>query len=68
MSTVNLLAVNGVTAVTAGGMGGGPLGGLIHAGIAVYFDTVSQTVSEAVQAVLDGRVERFGDEHVCRGH
>jgi predicted Fe-Mo cluster-binding NifX family protein len=68
MSTVNLLALNGVTAVTAGGMGGGPLSGLSRSGIAVYFDGVSPTVSDAVQAVLDGRVDRFSDQHVCQGH
>jgi len=68
MSTVQLLTANGVTAVSAAGMGGGPLSGLTDAGVAVHFDPESPTVEQAVEAVVEGRATRFGEDHVCRGH
>jgi predicted Fe-Mo cluster-binding NifX family protein len=68
MTTVRLLAESGATAVSAAGMGGGPLRGLTDAGIAVHFDAKSSTVDQAVQAILDGRTESFGEDHACQGH
>ena len=68
MSTVQLLTANGVTAVSAVGMGGGPLNGLTHAGVAVHFDPGSQTVEQAVEALMNGRTTPFGDDRVCQGH
>jgi predicted Fe-Mo cluster-binding NifX family protein len=68
MSTVRLLAEAGVTAVSAAGMGGGPLNGLTQAGITVHFDAESPTVEQAVEAVVSGRAARFGEDQVCRGH
>jgi predicted Fe-Mo cluster-binding NifX family protein len=68
MVTVNLLASNDVSAVSAAGMGGGPLRGLIAAGIEVHRDAVSTTVAEAVDAITEGRTTRFGEEHACGGH
>lgn len=68
MVTVNLLAGNGVTDVSAAGMGRGPLSGLLAAGIAVHHDAGSVTVGDAVAAIVEGRTERFGDEHACGGH
>lgn len=66
--TVNLLADNGVTAVSAVGMGRGPLSGLLSAGIEVHHDPESTTVGEAVTALLEGRTHAFGGDHVCQGH
>ena len=68
MVTVNLLASNGVTAVSAAGMGRGPLRGLLAAGIDVHHDADSVTVGDAVAAILEGRTGRFGEEHACGGH
>lgn len=68
MVTVNLLANNGVTAVSAAGMGRGPLRGLLAAGIAVHHDVESVTVGDAVAAIVEGRTARFGEEHACGGH
>lgn len=68
MLIVNALASHGVGAVSAAGMGPGPLGGLMTAGIAVHHDTESRTVSEAVAAILEGRTGRFTAEQACRGH
>lgn len=68
MVTVNLLASNGVTAVSAAGMGRGPLRGLLAAGIDVHRDAESATVGDAVTAIIEGRTARFGEEHACGGH
>lgn len=67
-ATVGLLAANGVQAVSAAGMGRGPLNGLVAAGIVVHHDAVSVTVSEAIEAILAGTTSEFGTEHACRGH
>lgn len=66
--TVNLLAGEGVTTVVAGGMGPGPLNGLMAAGIDVHHEIEAPTVGGAVVALLEGRTQRFGGDHVCRGH
>lgn len=66
--TVNLLASQGVTAVSAAGMGRGPLKGLVDAGIAVHHDAASATVGEAVAAIIEGRTAAFGPDHACQGH
>jgi predicted Fe-Mo cluster-binding NifX family protein len=68
MTTVKLLAAHGVAAVSAAGMGRGPLSGLLGAGIAVHHDAESATVGEAVEAVVSGRTTQFGTEHACQGH
>ena len=68
MTTVNLLAANGVQAVSAAGMGRGPLTGLTNAGIVIHHDSESATVREAVLAILEGRTAPFGDDHACQGH
>jgi predicted Fe-Mo cluster-binding NifX family protein len=68
MNTVNLLAAQGVQAVSAVGMGPGPLNGLMSAGIAVHHDAESETVGQAVEAFVGGRTALFGDDHTCRGH
>lgn len=66
--TVSLLAAKGVHAVSAAGMGPGPLRGLLASGIAVYHDVESATVGEAVTAIIEDRVAQFTDDHACRGH
>jgi predicted Fe-Mo cluster-binding NifX family protein len=68
MTTVNLLAANDVQAVSAAGMGRGPLNGLTNAGIAIHHDVDSATVGQAVAAIVEGRTVPFGSDHACRGH
>jgi predicted Fe-Mo cluster-binding NifX family protein len=68
MAIVRLLAENGVTTVSAAGMGGGPLTGLTRAGIVVHYDAGSATVQQAVEAVIGGCTARFGEDHTCQGH
>ncbi|MDO8914536.1 MAG: NifB/NifX family molybdenum-iron cluster-binding protein [Coriobacteriia bacterium] len=65
---VQRLAAAGVGAVIAGGMGGGPRSAFAAAGIPVYFDAVSRTPREAVEAYLAGARESFRDDHQCAGH
>ena len=68
MAIVRLLVENGVTAVSVGGMGGGPLAGLTRAGVAVHHDSGSATVKQAVEAVVSGSAVLFGEDHTCQGH
>lgn len=68
MAIVRLLVENGVTNVSAAGMGGGPLAGLTSAGVTVHHDAGSATVRQAVEAVITGSAAPFGDDHTCRGH
>lgn len=67
-TTVNLLVSQGVTTVSAAGMGRGPLGGLLAAGVDVHHDVESVTVAEAIAAIVEGRTHSFGSDHVCQGH
>lgn len=67
-ATVGLLAGSGVDAVSAAGMGRGPLSGLAAAGIAVHHDTDSSTVGEAVAAIVGGRTAPFDPGRACSGH
>lgn len=67
-STVQLLTTNGVTAVSAIGMGGSPLNALTSAGVAVDFDAEAQTVEQAVEGFLSGRTTPFGADQACKGH
>lgn len=68
-ATVHLLALNGVQHVSAAGMGRGALRELMANGIAVHQDVESETVYEAVAAVLEGRTSKFMEEHTHRrGH
>lgn len=68
MTTVNLLASQGTTAVAAIGMGGGPLSGCERLGIDVFFEDSGRTVAEAIAAVLEGRAQQFTSQHSCQGH
>lgn len=65
---VDRLAAEGVGAVIAGGMGGGPRAGFAAAGIPVYFDSESASPRAAVTAYLAGALGSFGAEHQCTGH
>lgn len=67
MAPVQHLANNGVTQLIAGGMGLRPLMGFNQFGIKVYFGGGAQTVGEAVQAMLDGKLPEFKQEHTCGG-
>ena len=67
MAPVNYLAQQGVAELIAGGMGMRPLMGFNQAGIEVFFGANSQTVSEAIDAAIAGRLQRFGQEHTCGG-
>lgn len=66
-ATVHLLALNGVQHVSAAGMGRGALRELAANGIAVHQDTESETVYEAVAAILEGRTVRFTESQAHRG-
>ncbi len=67
MAPVQHLAQHGVNLLIAGGMGMRPLMGFNQVGIEVYYGGESQTVGEAVTALIEGRLSRFGQEHTCGG-
>ncbi len=67
MAPVNHLAQHGVNVLVAGGMGMRPLMGFMQVGIQVYYGGELATVGEAVQALIDGRLPRFEQEHTCGG-
>ncbi|KMY66962.1 dinitrogenase iron-molybdenum cofactor biosynthesis protein [Desulfocarbo indianensis] len=67
MAPVQYLAGHGVNILIAGGMGLRPLMGFNQVGIDVYFGGNSASVSEAVAALLEGRLSRFSQEHTCGG-
>jgi predicted Fe-Mo cluster-binding NifX family protein len=67
MAPVQHLSNNGVTQLIAGGMGLRPLMGFNQVGIQVFFGGGAQTVGEAVQAMLAGKLPEFRQEHTCGG-
>jgi len=67
MAPVNHLAQNGVQVLIAGGMGMRPLMGFNQVGIDVLYGGGAQTVAEAVEALLAGRLQRFTAEFTCGG-
>ena len=67
MAPVNHLAQNGVQVLIAGGMGMRPLMGFNQVGIDVLYGGSAQTVGEAVDALLNGSLQRFTPEFTCGG-
>lgn len=67
MAPVQHLAGNGVKALIAGGMGFRPLMGFNQVGISVFHGGPAQTVGQAVEALIDGKLPEFSQEHTCGG-
>jgi len=67
MAPVNLLAQNGARVLVAGGMGMRPLMGFNQVGIEVFHSGGLTQVGQAVIALLEGRLPRFGQDHTCGG-
>jgi predicted Fe-Mo cluster-binding NifX family protein len=67
MAPVQYLAENGTKALIAGGMGFRPLMGFNQVGISVYFGGEAQSVGEALQAFIEGKLPEFRQEHTCGG-
>ena len=67
MAPVQHLASHGVNVLIAGGMGLRPLMGFNQMGIDVYFGGGVQTVGDAVQAFIEGRLPKFTPEFTCGG-
>jgi predicted Fe-Mo cluster-binding NifX family protein len=67
MAPVQHLASHGVNTLIAGGMGLRPLMGFNQMGIDVYFGGGTQTVGEAIQAFIEGRLPKFTPEFTCGG-
>ena len=67
MAPVNHLAQNGVHVLIAGGMGMRPLMGFNQVGIDVLYGAGAQTVKDAVDAFLNGNLQRFTSDFTCGG-
>ncbi|MBW1712767.1 MAG: NifB/NifX family molybdenum-iron cluster-binding protein [Deltaproteobacteria bacterium] len=67
MGPVMYLAQNGAKVLVAGGMGLRPLMGFNQVGIEVYYGGQERLVKDAVAALIEGRLPRFGQEHTCGG-
>jgi len=67
MAPVQYLAQKGAKILIAGGMGLRPLMGFNQVGIDVYFGGNTQTVGEAVNALVQGELPQFRQEHTCGG-
>lgn len=67
LTPVNYLAENGVQILVAGGMGMRPLMGFNTVGIEVFFNGGLNQVGQAVTALAEGRLPRFGMEQTCGG-
>jgi predicted Fe-Mo cluster-binding NifX family protein len=67
MAPVHYLSQKGVKTLIAGGMGLRPLMGFNQVGIQVFFGGQAQTVGEAVNAILEGKLPQFSQEHTCGG-
>ncbi len=67
LGPVNHLAEQGARVLIAGGMGMRPLAGFTNAGIMVVHHGGAASVGEALTALAEGRLMRFGDDHTCGG-
>ena len=67
MAPVNHLAQHGVQVLIAGGMGMRPLMGFNQAGISVLYGGGAQTVGQAIDGLINGRLQRFTAEFTCGG-
>ena len=67
MAPVQHLAQNGVNIMIAGGMGMRPLMGFNQMGIRVFFGGEAETVADAVEALINGQLPQFGQQHTCAG-
>lgn len=67
MAPVQHLAQQGVKELIAGGMGLRPLMGFNQVGIDVFFGNDAGTVGNAIDALLAGKLQKFGQENTCQG-
>jgi predicted Fe-Mo cluster-binding NifX family protein len=68
LAPVGLLAGHGARALVVLGMGPRPLQGFNQAGIAVFHCGDSETVGEALDALLAGQLPQFGAHQTCGCH
>jgi predicted Fe-Mo cluster-binding NifX family protein len=67
LGPVRYLAEQGARVRSAGGMGMRPRAGFTAAGIMVMHHGGNHSVGEALVALAQGRLMRFGDDHTCGG-
>lgn len=67
LAPVQYLADKGVKKLIAGGMGLRPLMGFSQVGIEVYFGGSLQTVEDAVNGLIGGKLQQFSQQQTCGG-
>jgi len=67
MAPVQYLAGKGAKLLIAGGMGYRPLMGFNQVGIDVYYGGGLSTVGDAVNALIEGKLPQFSQQHTCGG-
>ena len=65
LAPVRLLALRGVTAIAAYGMGARPLDGFLASGIQPYHAGQLRRVGDVVDAFVTGRLAAFSSDHSC---
>lgn len=68
LAPVRLLALRGVTAIAAYGMGARPLDGFVASGIQPYHAGELRRVGDVVDAFVTGRLAAFSSDHTCAHH
>jgi predicted Fe-Mo cluster-binding NifX family protein len=68
MAPVQYLAGQGVKQLIAGGMGYRPLMGFKQVGIDVFYGGGLESVGEAVNALVEGKLPQFSQDNTCGGH
>lgn len=63
----NIIGLN-PDALIVGGIGGSPAQGFANAGLDLYFDTVSATVQESIEAFVSGSLEKSSGQGTCSAH
>jgi predicted Fe-Mo cluster-binding NifX family protein len=63
----NIMNLN-PSALIVSGIGGSPAKGFANAGLDVYFDSESKTVSDSIQQFLSGRLNVIGSSGTCSTH
>jgi predicted Fe-Mo cluster-binding NifX family protein len=67
MAPVNLLAQSGAKILIAGGMGMRPLMGFNSVNIQIFYNGGATRVGQAVNALIVGNLQPFGQDQTCGG-
>lgn len=67
LSSVNNIHQNGVNVLISNGIGKKPLMKFQEIGIEVFYGAKSETVKDAVENLLQEKLQKFSTEYTCKG-